>query len=83
MATPYTFWRYARSYRGAFEGWLPTARTVKSRVSKTLPGLSRFHMAGQWVEPGGGIPPAVTSGRHVVQMLCEEHDKVFIDAPEG
>ncbi|MCA9657004.1 MAG: NAD(P)/FAD-dependent oxidoreductase [Myxococcales bacterium] len=79
VATPYTFWRFARSYRGAFEGWLPTMATIRTRVGKTLPGLGRFHMAGQWVEPGGGIPPSVTSGRHVVQMVCEEHGVPFVD----
>jgi phytoene dehydrogenase-like protein len=82
VATPYTFWRYARSFRGAFEGWLPTVEAMRSRPSKTLPGLSRFHMAGQWVEPGGGIPPAVTSGRHVVQLICKEHGREFLAADD-
>lgn len=77
VATPYTFWRYARSYRGAFEGWMPTVETVRTHPDKTLPGLSRFHMAGQWVEPGGGIPPSVSSGRHVVQLICKEHRREF------
>ncbi|MFV8754211.1 phytoene desaturase family protein [Nannocystaceae bacterium ST9] len=79
VATPYTFWRYARSYRGAYEGWLPTHDAVRTHLPKTLPGLRRFHMAGQWVEPGGGVPPAVTSGRQAVQMLCEEHELAFVD----
>jgi hypothetical protein len=77
VATPYTFWRYARSWRGAFEGWLPTAQAVRVHPSKTLPGLEGFYMAGQWVEPGGGVPTAVMSGRHVVQILCEEEGRRF------
>ncbi len=80
VATPYTFWRYARSYRGAYEGWLPSAESVRARIAKTLPGLSRFHMAGQWVEPGGGIPPAVSSGKQAVQLVCEEHERSFVPA---
>ena len=28
------------------------------RMSKTLPGLANFYMAGQWVESGGGTPVA-------------------------
>jgi phytoene dehydrogenase-like protein len=77
VATPYTFWRFARSWRGAFEGWLPTVDVVRQHVDKTLPGLHRFHMAGQWVEPGGGIPPAVFSGRHAVQLACREDGRAF------
>jgi phytoene dehydrogenase-like protein len=72
VVTPYTFWQFARTWRGAYEGWLPTMEIVRQHPSKTLPGLRRFHMAGQWVEPGGGIPPAVASGRHAVQLACRE-----------
>jgi phytoene desaturase len=78
VATPYTFWRFARSHRGAYEGFMPTAESMGRHVSKTLPGLDRFHMAGQWVEPGGGIPPAVYSGRQVVQLICEDDGREFI-----
>jgi phytoene dehydrogenase-like protein len=46
IATPLTFWRNARSWRGAFEGWLPTSDVFK-HVPKQLPGLDGFFMAGQ------------------------------------
>ncbi len=69
IATPLTFWRSARAWRGAFEGWLPTSEAFK-HVSKQLPGLDRFYMAGQWVEPGGGVPTAIMSGRQVVELVC-------------
>lgn len=77
VATPYTFWRFARTWRGAFEGWLPTTETVRVHPSKKLPGLSGFLMAGQWVEPGGGVPSAVMSGRHAVQILCHDDRRPF------
>jgi phytoene dehydrogenase-like protein len=77
VATPYTFWRYTRNYRGSYEGWLMTKEAVMAHVPKTLPGLSNFYMAGQWVEPGGGIPPALYSGRNLVQILCKRDGKSF------
>jgi phytoene dehydrogenase-like protein len=70
VATPYTLWRYTRNYRGAFEGWLITTENSGKPLPKTLPGLEDFYMAGQWVEPGGGVPVALRSGRQVVQLLC-------------
>ena len=76
LATPLTFWRNARSWRGAFEGWIPTSNAFK-HVPKELPGLERFYMAGQWVEPGGGVPTAVMSGRQVVEIICSALDRVF------
>jgi phytoene desaturase len=77
VATPYTFWRHTRNHRGSYEGWLLTPQHMRKAVPKTLPGLRDFYMAGQWVEPGGGIPPALYSGRQVVQILCHRDAKPF------
>jgi len=82
IATPLTFWRSARSWRGAFEGWLPTSDAFK-HVPKQLPGLDRFYMAGQWVEPGGGVPMAVMSGRQVVELVCASLGRPFVPPPTG
>lgn len=77
VATPYTTWRYTRNHRGAFEGWLPTPAAIAARVERTLPGLENFYMAGQWVTPGGGVPPCLYSGRQVVQILCHREGRKF------
>ena len=81
VATPLTYWRGARAWRGAYEGWQPTARAFLGHVDKELPGLHDFFMAGQWVEPGGGVPAALMSGRQVVQIMCERTGRPF--APVG
>jgi phytoene dehydrogenase-like protein len=47
-------------------------------VSKTLPGLHNFYMAGQWVEPGGMAPVVAVSGRNVVQMICRHDGRPFV-----
>lgn len=77
VATPYTFWHYTRNYRGAFEGWLMTPQAMFKQVEKTLPGLNNFYMVGQWVEPGGGIPPSLYSGRNLIRVLCYQDKKPF------
>ena len=78
VATPMTYERYAGVWRGAREGWLLTTKSMSLRMKKTLPGLENFYMAGQWVEPGGGLPPAATSGRQVIQLLCARDTKTFV-----
>jgi len=75
VATPVTFEHYTGNWRGSFEGWRPTVEHFGKKLSKTLPGLGDFYMIGQWVEPGGGLPPAATSGRNLVQILCD-HDRI-------
>lgn len=77
VATPYTSWRYTLNHRGAYMGWLPTPEVINTRIGRTLPGLANFYMAGQWVMPGGGVPPCLYSGQHVVQLLCHRDGKPF------
>jgi phytoene dehydrogenase-like protein len=78
VATPLTWERYTGNWRGSFEGWLITRQTFPPfRMSKTLPGLKDFYMAGQWVEPGGGVPTAAMSGRNVIQIICKRDRKAF------
>jgi phytoene desaturase len=78
VATPFTTWRYTRNRRGAFEGFAPTPAAVSARISRTLPGLRNFYMAGQWVMPGGGVPPVLFSGRHAIQLLCRSDGCDFV-----
>ena len=46
-------------------------------MKKTLPGLANFYMAGQWVEPGGGLPAVAMSGRNVIQIICKKEKQKF------
>jgi len=78
LATPLTYWSTARSWRGAYEGWMPTTDSFFGHVEKKLRGLDGFYMAGQWVEPGGGIPTAVSSGRQAIQLVCADHGRPFV-----
>jgi phytoene desaturase len=78
VATPYTTWRYTLNHKGAWEGWLMTPEALRTSIERTLPGLSGFYMAGQWVMPGGGVPPCLYSGRHAVQLICRHDGRPFV-----
>ena len=82
VATPLTTERYTGNWQGSIEGWMVTEKTMKMAfgkgMDKTLPGLKHFYMVGQWVEPGGGLPTAVMSGRKLVKQLCQKARKPFI-----
>ena len=78
VATPITWERYTGNWRGAYEGWMLDSKSLMSDMKKTLPGLDNFFMAGQWVNPGGGMPTAVMSGNHTIQMICKKDGKKFI-----
>ena len=78
VATPMTWVRYTGNWKGSYEGWMITKDTFMMEMSKTLPGLENFYMAGQWINPGGGMPTAVMSGNHTIQMICRKDAKPFV-----
>ena len=80
VATPLSFERYTGNWRGSVCGWLlskDTMRLLLRGIPKTLPGLERLYMAGQWVEPGGMVPMAAASGRNVIQLVCARDGIAF------
>lgn len=78
VATPYTLYRYTLNWRGAYEGWAPTPKNITKTIKRTLPGLDRFYLAGQWVTPGGGVPASMYTGMHAVQMMCRRDKKGWL-----
>jgi phytoene dehydrogenase-like protein len=80
VATPMTFERYTGNWKGSFEGWLITpenSNVMMKPLSQKLPGLNNFYMCGQWVEPGGGLPTGIMSGRRLLKTLCKTDKKRF------
>ena len=75
VATPLTWEHYTGNWQGAYAGWMSGA---VGNISKTLPGLDNFYMAGQWVNPGGGMPAAVMSGNHTIQFICRKDNRQFV-----
>ncbi len=78
VATPATFERYTRTWRGSFMGWMAVPGLAYPPRSKTIPGLDGFYMCGQWVEQGGGVPTAAASGRVAVSLICRDGGKTFL-----
>jgi phytoene desaturase len=77
VATPLTFERYTGNWQGGMEGWMMTPGTLRMRMKRTVPGLKNFRMIGQWVSPGGGLPPAGSDGRHLAMILCRRDGLQF------
>lgn len=77
IATPLTYERYTGNWQGSMEGWMITNQSMRKRIPKTLPGLKNFYMIGQWVQPGGGLPPAAQSGRDIVKRICKINGEKF------
>jgi len=77
VSTPLTGYWYTGVWKGAYEGFMPEGNVIMTSMPDRLPGLRNFYMIGQWVFPGGGLPPAAQSGKWIIQTLCKEERKRF------
>jgi phytoene dehydrogenase-like protein len=78
VATPKTNVRYTGVKEGAYEGFLPSRENMMKSLKMKLPNLRNFYMAGQWLFPGGGLPPSAQSGKWAVQLICKERKQRFV-----
>jgi phytoene desaturase len=72
VATPITDVNYTGVWKGSYEGFMPTSKNMMANLNPVLPGLKNFYMAGQWLFPGGGLPPAGQSGKWAIQYICKD-----------
>ncbi len=77
VATPRTTVRYTGVWKGAYEGFMPSPKNISKTLSMTIPGLSNFYMAGQWLFPGGGLPPSAQSGKWALRYICKKEGIKF------
>lgn len=78
LATPLTFERWTGNHKGSYEGWLPTPEAQVLTVPTRVDEVRRLYLAGHWVAPGGGMPPAAYTGRNAIQMICRDLGRRFI-----
>jgi phytoene dehydrogenase-like protein len=78
VATPMTTLRYTGNGHGYRAPVTAMARALFTgrRLSQTLPGLSNFHMVGQWAGVPG-VPMVAAMGRDVVRAICRADRRSF------
>jgi phytoene dehydrogenase-like protein len=78
VATPKTDVRFTGVKDGAYEGFMPTKENMMKSLKMTLPKLQNFYMAGQWLFPGGGLPPAAQTGKFSIMLICKKEKQKFV-----
>jgi len=78
VATPRTDVKYTGVKDGAYEGFMPSKENMMKSLKMQLPRLQNFYMAGQWLTPGGGLPPSAQTGKWVVQLICKKEKQKFV-----
>lgn len=78
VATPKSDVKYTGVKDGAYEGFMPSKENMMKSLKMQLPKLRNFYMAGQWLFPGGGLPPSAQTGKWAVQLICKKEKKKFV-----
>lgn len=76
VATPLTYERYLRSYKGSWMTGTGKGQKMTSYPSKPE-GIKGVYFASHRLMPPGGLPGAAAMGRQAVQFLCKDTDTVF------
>lgn len=79
ITTPKTYERYCNAYRGAFMAFLPTISGKSMAHTGRIKGLNNIFLSGQWLQPPGGLPVAVLTGKDTIMRLCKLEKQSFID----
>jgi phytoene dehydrogenase-like protein len=70
VATPMTYHRYTGAYHGAWMSFMMSPKAKLMSHSGKIKGLKNCYLTGQWLEPPGGLPVAVTTGKFTVLRIC-------------
>jgi phytoene dehydrogenase-like protein len=77
VATPQTYQRYCNAYRGAFMGFWPTMSGKTLNHTGKIKGLKNVMLSGQWLQPPGGLPVALITGKDTIMRLCKKEKIKF------
>jgi len=80
VASPQTYERYCNAYRGAFMGFWPTLQGKEMQHNGNIKGLNNIFLSGQWLQPPGGLPTALVTGKDSIMRLCKRERKKFLSA---
>lgn len=77
--TPYSFHRYTGAYCGAYMSFINTPIAPKPLEwhQGRVQGVKNLYLAGQWIQPPGGLPNALVTGKFAIQRICKDNKLKF------
>lgn len=77
--TPMTYVRYCSAYKGFYQSFMISKDSAKKPYpSAYVEGINNVILAGQWLNPPGGLPGSAISGKFAVQRICKKENREYI-----
>ena len=71
-ATPLTYHRYTRNYKGSIMGTKPSRRNVRNKLAGHITPVENLFLAGNWSDYGGGVPVATKTATNAVLLVLRD-----------
>lgn len=76
--TPATYHRYCNAYKGYNQAFTITKKSMKNPYpSAWIDGIDNVVLAGQWINPPGGLPGSVVTGKYAIQRILKKLGKSY------
>jgi len=74
--TPVTYHRYCNAYKGYNQSYTITKHSAKNPYpSANIKGIDNVVLAGQWLNPPGGLPGAAIQGKYSIQRILKKEKR--------
>lgn len=74
FTTSYSLTRFCRAYKGCYMPFVTRPRVNRVFHNGRIRGLSHFYLAGQWLQPPGGLINAAITGKFAVQRMMKDDE---------
>ena len=73
---PVTYHRYCNAYKGYNQSFMITKHSAKNPYpSAYIKGIDNVVLAGQWINPPGGLPGAAIQGKYSIQRILKKEKR--------
>lgn len=74
--TPVTYHRYCNAYKGYNQSFMITKHSVRNPYPPAnIKGIDNVVLAGQWINPPGGLPGAAIQGKYSIQRILKKEKR--------
>ncbi len=73
VVTPMSYYRWCGSSKGSYMSFVLSPFAKKKTHKGRILGLKNTYLAGQWIQPPGGLPNAVVTGKFAIQRIVKDN----------
>lgn len=74
FTTSYSLTRFCRAYKGSYMPFVTKPRVARVFHNGRIKGLKNLYLAGQWLQPPGGLINAAITGKYAILRIMKDNN---------